>query len=41
LTREEVPGGVLERWISGKVPAMKYPNPDDLIETFKHAEPNI
>jgi len=34
LTREEVDGGVLNRWLEGRVPAVKYPNPADFLETF-------
>ncbi|MEN9737763.1 MAG: hypothetical protein RJA26_996 [Actinomycetota bacterium] len=40
LTKEEVDGGVLNRFVKGKVPAVKYPNPLDLAETSEHAEPN-
>jgi [ribosomal protein S5]-alanine N-acetyltransferase len=41
LTNEEVDGGVLNRWVKGRVPAVKYPNPLDFPETSKHAELNI
>jgi len=40
LTHEEVPKGVLNRWLQGLVPALKYPNPSDFEETLEHAELN-
>jgi ribosomal-protein-alanine N-acetyltransferase len=40
LTHEEVPEGVLNRWVRGQVPALTYPNPNDFLETLKHAELN-
>jgi [ribosomal protein S5]-alanine N-acetyltransferase len=33
LTREEIPGGVLNRFLKGEVPPVKYPNPLDFQET--------
>jgi ribosomal-protein-alanine N-acetyltransferase len=40
LTHEEVPRGVLNRWLSGEVPKLVYPNPADYSETLEHAELN-
>jgi ribosomal-protein-alanine N-acetyltransferase len=40
LTHEEVPKGVLNRWLRGQVPALKYPKPSDYEETLEHAELN-
>lgn len=33
LTHEEVPGGVLNRWIRKQVPGLEYPNPRDFMQT--------
>jgi ribosomal-protein-alanine N-acetyltransferase len=40
LTHEEVPRGVLNRWLRGEVPKLVYPNPADYAETLEHAELN-
>jgi ribosomal-protein-alanine N-acetyltransferase len=40
LTHEEVPRGVLNRWLRGEVPKLVYPNPADYSETLEHAELN-
>ena len=40
LTHEEVPKGVLNRWLRGQVPAYKLPKPEDLLTSFEHAEIN-
>lgn len=40
LTHEEVPKGVLNRWIEGKVPALKYPNAEEFMASFEHADLN-
>lgn len=40
LTKEEVEGGMLNRFVKGKVPAVKYPNPLEIKETSEHAELN-
>jgi ribosomal-protein-alanine N-acetyltransferase len=40
LTHEEVPRGVLNRWLRGEVPKLVFPNPADYTETLEHAELN-
>ena len=40
LTHEEVPRGVLNRWLRGEVPKLVHPNPADYSETLEHAELN-
>ena len=40
LTHEEVPRGVLNRWLRSEVPKLVYPNPADYAETLEHAELN-
>jgi len=40
LTQEEVPGGVLNRWIKGVVPAQNYPYKDESASRIKHTELN-
>lgn len=40
LTHEEVPGGVLNRWIKGQIPQLSYPWSADLAHGIKHTELN-
>jgi ribosomal-protein-alanine N-acetyltransferase len=40
LTHEEVPSGVLNRWLRGEVPKVVYPNSADYPKTLEHAELN-
>ena len=40
LTHEEVPGGVLNRWVKGQVPALNYPWAAKTDNRIKHTELN-
>jgi ribosomal-protein-alanine N-acetyltransferase len=40
LTHEEVIGGVIDRWINGRVPALAYPWSGKILDGIKHTELN-
>ena len=40
LTQEEVPGGVLNRWLRNQVPALEYPWSNNSVTAIKHTELN-